>query len=307
MMRRRIQNKSSSFDGSNYMTIEPLEECTIGFIREVKYTKDGKLWRNLKALQNLTLSKGELCYFKSTIEKYEPYGDITTTGKFNLKGNCMSLIFGDNAKGKYDLSEYPGVFRRLFTLSDVVEVEKTFLPATILSDDCYCEMFAGCKSLTSAPELPATILSYQCYFGLFKNCSRLNYIKALFTTQPATGYTGEWVKGVASTGTFVKNPNATWDVVGDTGIPEGWIVKFDGEEDGGNLISFTIDGTQYQAEEGMTWGEWVDSEYNVNGDFSIIFDNSIIYRGNIYFVGTEEDYVFAPDIIQENYNYLLVA
>lgn len=28
------------------------------------------------------------------------------------------------------------------------------------------------------------------------------------------------------------------------------------------LISFDIDGTVYQAEEGMTWGEWVESEYN---------------------------------------------
>ena len=33
---------------------------------------------------------------------------------------------------------------------------------------------------------------------------------------------------------------------------------------GGNLISFTIDGTQYQADEGMTWEEWCNSDYNVN-------------------------------------------
>ena len=30
------------------------------------------------------------------------------------------------------------------------------------------------------------------------------------------------------------------------------------------LIRFTIDGTSYQAEEGMTWGEWVESDYNVD-------------------------------------------
>lgn len=29
-------------------------------------------------------------------------------------------------------------------------------------------------------------------------------------------------------------------------------------------ITFTIDGTEYQAEEGMTWGEWVESEYNTS-------------------------------------------
>lgn len=31
---------------------------------------------------------------------------------------------------------------------------------------------------------------------------------------------------------------------------------------GATLISFTIDGTSYQAEEGMTWAQWVDSSYN---------------------------------------------
>ena len=31
------------------------------------------------------------------------------------------------------------------------------------------------------------------------------------------------------------------------------------------MINFTIDGTSYQAEAGMTWGEWVESEYNVDG------------------------------------------
>ena len=30
-------------------------------------------------------------------------------------------------------------------------------------------------------------------------------------------------------------------------------------------ISFTIAGTSYQAEEGMTWAEWVSSSYNTDG------------------------------------------
>lgn len=32
-----------------------------------------------------------------------------------------------------------------------------------------------------------------------------------------------------------------------------------------DLISFTVDGTTYQAENGMTWGAWVESEYNTDG------------------------------------------
>ena len=32
-----------------------------------------------------------------------------------------------------------------------------------------------------------------------------------------------------------------------------------------NLITFTIDGTEYQAEEGMKWFDWIDTEYNTAG------------------------------------------
>ena len=31
------------------------------------------------------------------------------------------------------------------------------------------------------------------------------------------------------------------------------------------MITFTIEGTEYQAEEGMTWGEWCNSTYNTGG------------------------------------------
>lgn len=46
-----------------------------------------------------------------------------------------------------------------------------------------------------------------------------------------------------------------------------------------NLISFTIDGKTYYAQEGMTWGEWFNSEYNTdnysygNPNYTIRLDN----------------------------------
>jgi hypothetical protein len=86
-------------------------------------------------------------------------------------------------------------------------------------------MFNGCTSLTTAPELPATALTNYCYNYMFYGCSKLNYIKALFTTTPSTSYTNNWVSGVASSGTFVKNKNATWNVTGTSGIPSGWTVQ----------------------------------------------------------------------------------
>jgi hypothetical protein len=126
------------------------------------------------------------------------------------------------------------------------------LPATELEDDCYTQMFQGCTSLTTAPKLPATTLTYRCYNGMFQGCtsltvapylpaetladqcydsmfngcSSLNWIAAMFTTKPGTAYTLNWVSGVASSGTFVRNPNAVWDVIGKNGIPTGWDIDY---------------------------------------------------------------------------------
>ena len=129
------------------------------------------------------------------------------------------------------------------------------LPATTLASQCYCSMFYGCTSLTTAPELPTTTLASQCYRSMFSNCtslttapvlsattlasscysemfkgcSSLNYIKAMFTTTPSSSYTYDWISGVSSTGTFIKNSEATWDVTGNNGIPTGWNVYTDAQ------------------------------------------------------------------------------
>ena len=99
------------------------------------------------------------------------------------------------------------------------------LPAITLVNGCYGYMFSGCTGLTTAPELPAITLVNGCYGYMFQNCSSLNYIKAMFTTQPSTSFTRDWVSGVSSTGTFVKNSSATWNVTGSYGVPSGWTVQ----------------------------------------------------------------------------------
>ena len=129
------------------------------------------------------------------------------------------------------------------------------LPATKLASSCYSNMFENCYSLVNAPELPATELASSCYSNMFINCSSLKYIKAMFKNTPNTSYTYNWVDGVASTGTFVKNATATWNVTGVNGIPSGWVIKkeypkinkkyratysdgttVDGDCDGNNLV-----------------------------------------------------------------------
>jgi hypothetical protein len=93
---------------------------------------------------------------------------------------------------------------------------------------------------------------------------------------------------------------------------EGWseyasdIVGYDFDV---NLITFTIDGTEYQAEEGMTWGEWVDSEYNVDNKFGKDETTDSVGLGEpplfSKYIGAERGYVSTSDIIQGGYDYIL--
>lgn len=77
------------------------------------------------------------------------------------------------------------------------------------------------------------------------------------------------------------------------------------------LISFTIDGVTYQAEDGMDWYDWVASDYNVdNYDIVLGADEYIAKNGDYpgecvcYSDGSLVFDVF--DLITENYNYGLV-
>ena len=197
-----------------------------------------------------------------------------------------------------------GCYQYMFDSCQLVTAPE--LPATILAPYCYSYMFSGCSSLTTAPELPATTLVEGCYSQMFSGCVSLNYIKALFATDPDSGnYTYDWVAGVSPTGAFVKNANATWDVTGPNGIPEEWTVELEVAQ-----ISFTIEGIQYYAEEGMFWEDWVNSEYNT-GEYKI--SGGLGARpietsdGNGYIVGEQDRTipVFTDDFIINNYNYYI--
>lgn len=121
---------------------------------------------------------------------------------------------------------YAGMFNGCTSLTSAPE-----LSATTLVNSCYRGMFQNCTALTTAPELPATNLVGGCYSIMFKGCSSLNYIKAMFTSDIVTypgayySYTQEWLSGVASSGTFVKNSAATWNRTGVSAVPEGWTIE----------------------------------------------------------------------------------
>ena len=66
-------------------------------------------------------------------------------------------------------------------------------------------------------------------------------------------------------------------------------------------ISFTIAGTSYQAEEGMTWSEWVASSYNTGG-----FINGTTSAGGVY-LPSEDEYVYTSNWSFVNKNDVIIA
>ena len=250
-------NKVGGVDELPYLTIEALEDGLTASLstNACQYSTDNVSWTDLAAgTTTPAINAGDKLYFKATgltPTSSAGIGTFTVSKKFNLSGNCNSMLFGDDAATNLDLTGYDYAFYCLFfNCITLQSISRTFLPATTLVTSCYnqmfnncsnlttapdlpakslkhycySQMFCECSSLTTAPELPATTLANFCYYEMFYNCRKLNYIKAMFTTTPGLSYTNRWVSSVASTGTFVKNATATWNVTGANGVPSGWTV-----------------------------------------------------------------------------------
>ena len=118
--------------------------------------------------------------------------------------------------------------------------EAPVLSATTLVEYCYGGMFQCCTSLTTAPELLVTTMTglpFQAsyYDSMFRGCTNLNYVKCLaicIGPDAAGRCVGDWLRGVAPTGTLVKHPSMNWPssewhgngMVQYIIVPSGWTV-----------------------------------------------------------------------------------
>ena len=164
---------------------------------------------------------------------YRCYGLKTTPGlpATIAAAECYRSMFrycsGIEALGHIALTKMASnCFRDAFYgATSLQEVPELFF--TDLAEYCCYEMFGGCTSLTKVNKLPATSLAPYCYAKMFEKCSKLNYIKMLATNISASTNLLNWVSGVASSGTFVKNKDAVWTTTGASGVPSGWKIEYE--------------------------------------------------------------------------------
>ena len=172
-----------------YFTIESLEDNNViyfyandsSLLRTIQVSTDKTNWISYTSSTSGTylrlLNTGVKLYIRGSNDYYATstvYNYFSSTKKFNVSGNIMSLIYSDNFVNQTAL---PGTytFYSLFkNCTKLVDIYNLILPATGLTNYCYSNMFYGCSSLTTAPSiLPATTLKTDCYRSMFDRCSSL--------------------------------------------------------------------------------------------------------------------------------------
>ena len=196
---------------SNYMKVVALEDgLTVSFTNPLEYSFDSKTWQSLPAnTQTPAINKDQYVAFRANLtpKAESGIGTFSIDKQCDLKGSCMSLLFGDDFRDKNDLTGYDCAFLNLFSnQSNIKSVDPGFLPATTLSTACYVNMFFGCTSLTTAPELPATTLTDYCYQLMFGLCSSLVSAPELPATELATYCYEGMFKGCSSLTTAPELP-----------------------------------------------------------------------------------------------------
>ena len=153
------------------------------------------------------------------------YRNFTFSGSVGASGNIMSLL----TKNESDWQSvqmmdncFCGIFYGCTSLTTAPA-----LPATTLATYCYYSMFRGCTSLTTAPALPATTLRDYCYRSMFASCTSLSSVEVAFTAWNPSNATTNWLFGVASNGKFIC-PAAlgTYSTIARdvSNCPSGWTV-----------------------------------------------------------------------------------
>ena len=194
---------------TQYLTFEALENGTFSFngrsgntydYSSIQYSLDsGNTWSTLgRNVQSPTVLSGQKIMWKENYSKDNYPGNFSSTGRYSVEGNILSLYYGDNfanydtyimAKSMFESSTgltsaehlvlptkvagscYLNMFRTCTHLTTPPN-----LPAQTLAAGCYQQMFIECVSLTSLPKLGATTLAVTCYYDMFSGCKSLTTI-----------------------------------------------------------------------------------------------------------------------------------
>ena len=255
----------------DYLTFRAITPGTIcwkaigGLTKTIEYKKNNGSWTSITssaAGETISVDVGDTVQFRGNDTRYATSKSAYSgfeggTAQFDIEGNIMSLLYGNNfaSSTSFPSTDSYYCFCSLFKKSLVVSAKNLILPVTNLNKQyCYRAMFSYCTSLVTPPALPATTLSLGCYWYLFEQCAitkapvlnattlvkecyghmfegcaLLNTIECYATSGWNTqNCTQNWTLNVANSGTFVKSSGASgWTSNSANGIPANWSVSND--------------------------------------------------------------------------------
>ena len=167
---------------SGLITWKASDNC-VNF-KSIYYSKDnGDTWTKITSSRNgksLIANSGEKILLKgnntfyATNEPFDFNSFSTSSAIFDISGNILSLIYGDEFITHNEIeTEY--LFKNIFSNTNVKNAENLFLPS-ILTNGCYSSMFSGCKMLKTLPILSSKKMKHSCYSSMFSGCVSLTEI-----------------------------------------------------------------------------------------------------------------------------------
>ena len=170
-------------DYSNqYLTFVARESGTFKLSgNSVAYSLDsGQTWNTLANNTNSpTVQSGHKIMWKGNLIPNSSIGigSFSSSGEFDVEGNAMSLLYGDNFENVTSLNNKDYAYHYLFNnCTKLKSVNNLKLVATSLSVGCYKYMFKDCTSLTSLPQLPSTVMVDNCYTAMFEGCTSITAV-----------------------------------------------------------------------------------------------------------------------------------
>lgn len=170
-------------------------KASTSFVTDIWYQTSTASWEKYTSNTAISLSDRQWVEFENRMNV--PYNANSSVGSFNMTGNLSGS----------------GNIQSLMNYSDAC------------TPYCYFNMFNGCSSLTTAPELTVTKLVNGCYSYMFNGCSALNKIH--ISASSFGSNTNNWLSGVSSSGTFYcLSALGTNDTIqrGASYCPTGWTV-----------------------------------------------------------------------------------
>ena len=155
--------------------------------KEISYSKNGGNWVKIKSsvvpldCPKINVVAGDVLRFKANNTTYGSgsYGDAyfkQSTAGYNVYGNIMSMMYGDDFSGQTGLT---GSFKKFFSGEQIRSAKSLILPATYMNGSSYTSMFESCTQLTETPSLPATKVRGADYSAMFAYCTSLKQVPPL--------------------------------------------------------------------------------------------------------------------------------